>query len=108
MLIGLGLGGNATIFMKVALSGLSPQLAGVGSGTYNMFRDMSAPFGVAIFVPMFSQKVAQAVTAGADTISANVQAIHGTAMVQVVSVLLGIVVCMMIPKIYNNKTEQTA
>lgn len=108
MLIGLGLGGNATIFMKVALSGLSPQLAGVGSGTYNMFRDMSSPFGVAVFVPMFSQKVAQAVTAGADTISANVQAIHGTAMVQVVSVLLGIVVCMMIPKIYNNKTEQTA
>lgn len=108
MLIGLGLGGNATIFMKVALSGLSPQLAGVGSGTYNMFRDMSAPFGVAIFVPMFSQKVAQAVTAGADTISANVQAIHGTAMVQVISVLIGIVVCMMIPKIYNTKAEQTA
>ena len=108
MLIGLGLGGNATIFMKVALSGLSPQLAGVGSGTYNMFRDMSAPFGVAIFVPMFSQKVAQAAVVGTDMISANVQAIHGTAMVQVISVLIGIVVCMMIPKIYNSKTEQTA
>ena len=56
---------------------------------------------------MFSQKVAQAAAAGTDMISANVQAIHGTAMVQVISVLIGIVVCMMIPKIYS-KTEQTA
>ena len=104
MLIGLGLGGNATIFMKVALSGLDPSLAGVGSGTYNMFRDMSAPFGVAIFVPMFSQAVAKATAAGTELIAANVQAIHSTAMAQVLSVAAGIVVCMLIPRIYQKKT----
>lgn len=108
MLIGLGLGGNATIFMKVALSGLSPALAGVGSGTYNMFRDMSAPFGVAIFVPMFSQKVAQAMAAGTDVISANVQAIRSTAIMQVISVGVGIAVCLMIPRIYGQKNAENA
>ena len=32
-ILGFGLGGNGTIFMKVALSGLSPQEAGAGTGT---------------------------------------------------------------------------
>ena len=103
LLIGLGLGGNATIFLKVALSGLDPKLAGVGSGTYNMFRDMSAPFGVAIFVPMFSRGIASAMAAGADAIQANVSAIHSTAMMQVGSVIIGILVCLLIPKIYDKK-----
>ena len=33
-ILGFGLGGNGTIFMKVALSGLSGQEAGAGTGTY--------------------------------------------------------------------------
>ena len=92
--IGLGLGGNGTIFMKVVLSGCSPELAGSGSGTYNVFRDMSAPFGVAMFVPMFQAGMA---TAG------PVASLHNVAMIQVACVVVGIVICMMLPKIYANK-----
>lgn len=51
--VGLGLGGNTTIFMKVALSGVAPAESSSASGTFNVFKDMCAPFGVAIFVPMF-------------------------------------------------------
>lgn len=109
--IGLGLGGNGTIFMKVVLSGCSPELAGSGSGTYNVFKDMSAPFGVALFVPMFQSglatKTAGHMAAGLDqgaaTVQAAVDSLHSVAMIQVVCVIVGIVVCMMLPKIYENK-----
>ena len=109
--IGLGLGGNGTIFMKVVLSGCSPELAGSGSGTYNVFRDMSAPFGVALFVPMFSRKVDVATLfnpeSSAEALGAAIQgcvdSLHSVAMVQVVCVITGIAVCFMLPKIYENK-----
>ena len=108
-LIGLGLGGNGTIFLKVVLSGLSPQLAGSGSGTYNVFRDMSTPFGVAVFVPLFSRRLAegtamrleQGIGETAARAMAAVEAIHATALVQVISVVAGIAVCLMLPKIYT-------
>lgn len=107
LLIGLGLGGNGTIFLKLVLSGLSPQQAGAGSGTYNVFRDMSAPFGVAVFVPMFSSGIQKAIRQGADVIQANEKAIHQTALIQVACVVIGIAVCFLIPKIYtNNKIEE--
>ena len=32
--------------LDVALAGLSPQEAGAGTGTYGLFRDLAAPFGV--------------------------------------------------------------
>ena len=48
--LGFGLGGNGTIFMKVVLSGLTPQEAGAGTGTYGLFRDLAAPFGVAVLM----------------------------------------------------------
>ncbi len=105
--IGLGLGGNATIFLKVALSGLDPATAGSGSGTYNVFRDMSAPFGVALFVPMFSAGVASG-TAGhmaegldqaAATVMASIDSIRTTSLVQLACVVVGIVICFMLPKI---------
>ncbi|MEG0779283.1 MAG: MFS transporter [Oscillospiraceae bacterium] len=115
-LIGLGLGGNATIFMKVVLSGVDPAVAGAGSGTYNVFRDMSAPFGVAIFVPMFSgamgKGVAAAMGAGLDETAAYAQAcasaIHSTALVQGICVVAGIVICLMLPKIYSKKKGEAA
>lgn len=109
--IGLGLGGNGTIFLKVVLSGCSPELAGSGSGTYNVFRDMSAPFGVAMFVPMFQSGLASKTAAnmgagmdqGAATVAAAVESLHSVALIQVVCVVIGIVVCFMLPKIYENK-----
>ena len=110
-LIGLGLGGNGTIFMKVVLSGLDPAAAGSGSGTYNVFRDMSAPFGVAVFVPLFSSGIASGtaklMAEGAQQTEATVQAcvnsLHTTAIVQVISVTIGIIICFMLPKIYEEK-----
>ncbi len=107
-LIGLGLGGNATIFMKVALSGLDAASAGAGTGTYNMFRDMSAPFGVAVFVPMFTSGMQQRIASGMEVVPAAVTAIHRTAWVQIVCVIIGIVVCFLLPKIYAKKEKTCA
>jgi MFS family permease len=110
-LIGLGLGGNGTIFLKVVLSGLPPELAGSGSGTYNVFRDLAPPLGVAVFVPMFTAALTQGIQAGvaeglqetAAASAAAVSALHGTALVQTISVALGIGVCLFLPRIYPQK-----
>ncbi|MBQ3102802.1 MAG: MFS transporter [Oscillospiraceae bacterium] len=91
-LIGLGLGGNTTIFMKVALSGLPAELAGSGSGTYNVFRDMSMPFGVAVFVPMFSSGL---------TAQTAVSSLHATAAVQTACVIAAILLSLALPKIHK-------
>lgn len=107
-LVGLGLGGNGTIFLKVVLSGLSPEVAGSGSGTYNVFRDMAAPFGVAVFVPMFSGRLAaetlrlaeQGMGERAARAIAAVEALHTTALAQTVCAAAGIGVCLLLPKIY--------
>lgn len=110
-LIGLGLGGNGTIFLKVVLSGLASDVAGSGSGTYNVFRDMSAPFGVALFVPMFSaglvsgtkQLMATGIGEADAKAQAAVAALHSTAMVQVFCIIAGIAVCLLLPRIYGQK-----
>ena len=117
-LIGLGLGGNTSIFMKVALSGLAPQEASSGSGTYNVFRDISNPVGVAIFVPMFTSGMAassaslmsEGVSEAEAVVQGAVSSLHSTAVVQVICVVAGIVVCLMIPKIHTGKADvsQTA
>ncbi len=109
--IGLGLGGNGTIFLKVALSGCAPDVAASGSGTYNVFRDMSSPFGVAIFVPMFTKAIDTATLYNTEATAAELQtaltscetALHSTAIVQVVCVIVGIVICMMLPKVHGAK-----
>ena len=115
-LVGLGLGGNSTIFLKVVLSGLPPELAGSGSGTYNVFRDLAAPFGVAVFVPMFTGALntglqaglSQGLEEGAAAAAAAVEALRGTALVQAVAVALGIGVCLFLPRIYKDgrQTEE--
>lgn len=110
-LIGLGLGGNGTIFLKIVLSGLDTKAAGSGSGTYNVFRDMSAPFGVALFVPMFSsglaagtkKLVASGIAENTARAQAAVNALHRTALIQVIFVFAGIAVCLFLPKIYQQK-----
>lgn len=103
--IGLGLGGNGTIFMKVALSGLDPQIAGAGSGTYTVFRDLSAPFGVAVFVPMFVSGYAAALESGDSVriVTDLVSSMHKVAWVQIGCVIVGMIVCLMLPKIYSKK-----
>ena len=96
--LGFGLGGNGTIFMKVVLSGLTPQEAGAGTGTYGLFRDLAAPFGVAVFVPLFTNQITTQIAAGTGAAAAAVASIHALAMAEILCVALGIAVVAFLPK----------
>ena len=95
--LGFGLGGNGTIFMKVVLSGLSPQVAGAGTGTYGLFRDLAAPFGVAVFVPLFTNQITGRIAAGTAEASAAVSSIHFLAIAELLCVALGIAAVAFLP-----------
>ena len=96
--LGFGLGGNGTIFMKVVLSGLTPQEAGAGTGTYGLFRDLAAPFGVAVFVPLFTNQITGRITAGTPEPAAAVASIHFLAIAEMLCVALGIASVAFLPK----------
>ena len=104
-ILGFGLGGNGTIFMKVALSGLSAEKAGAGTGTYGLFRDLAAPFGVAVFVPLFTNQITSGIAAGATEPAAAVSSIHSLAVAEIVCVAVGIAVVLSLPKIHNKGAE---
>ena len=90
--LGLGLGANATIFMKIVLSDLPVETAGAGTGIYGLFRDLAAPFGVAVFVPMFTNEISRLSSTGA---------IHLLAGIELLCVALGIFIVQLLPKIYK-------
>ena len=96
--LGFGLGGNGTIFMKVVLSGLSPREAGAGTGTYGLFRDLAAPFGVAVFVPLFTNQITGRIAAGTAESAAAVASIHFLAIAEILCVALGIIAVTFLPK----------
>ncbi len=96
--LGFGLGGNGTIFMKVVLSGLTPQAAGAGTGTYGLFRDLAAPFGVAVFVPLFTNQITGRIATGTTEAAAAVASIHFLAIAEILCVALGIVAVAFLPK----------
>ena len=96
--LGFGLGGNGTIFMKVVLSGLTPREAGAGTGTYGLFRDLAAPFGVAVFVPLFTNQITGKIAAGKAEASAAVASIHFLSIAEILCVALGIVAVAFLPK----------
>ena len=96
--LGFGLGGNGTIFMKVVLSGLTPQEAGAGTGTYGLFRDLAAPFGVAVFVPLFTNQITGRIAVGTAEPTAAVASIHFLAIAESLCVALGIVAILFLPK----------
>ena len=100
-ILGLGLGGNGTIFMKVALSGLSRQEAGAGTGTYGLFRDLAAPFGVAVFVPLFTNQVTGLIAGGIAEPAAAVQSVHLLAVAELVCVAAGIATVFFLPRIHH-------
>ena len=100
-ILGFGLGGNGTIFMKVALSGLSQQEAGAGTGTYGLFRDLAAPFGVAVFVPLFTNQITALTVGGITEPAAAVRAIHLLAVAELFCVAAGIATVFFLPKIRN-------
>ena len=96
--LGFGLGGNGTIFMKVVLSGLTPQEAGAGTGTYGLFRDLAAPFGVAVFVPLFTNQITDRIAAGMAEPSAAVASVHFLAIAEILCVAVGIIAVLFLPK----------
>ena len=97
-ILGFGLGGNGTIFMKVVLSGLTPQAAGAGTGTYGLFRDLAAPFGVAVFVPLFTNQITDRISAGIPETAAAVASVHSLAMGEILCVALGMIAVLFLPK----------
>lgn len=100
-ILGFGLGGNGTIFMKVALSGLTQQEAGAGTGTYGLFRDLAAPFGVAVFVPLFTNQITGLIAGGTAGADAAVRSIHSLAIVELLCIAAGIAVVFFLPRIRN-------
>ena len=97
-ILGFGLGGNGTIFMKVVLSGLTPQEAGAGTGTYGLFRDLAAPFGVAVFVPLFTNQISGRIASGAAEAAAAVASVHSLAVGEILCVALGVIAVLFLPK----------
>ena len=106
-ILGFGLGGNGTIFMKVVLSGVPAGQAGAGTGTYGLFRDLAAPFGVAVFVPMFTNQITGLIATGTDAPTAAVSSIEILATTELFCVAAGIAIVLMLPKIQNNKGVST-
>ena len=104
--LGFGLGGNAAIFMKVVLSGVPAETAGAGTGTYGLFRDLAAPFGVAIFVPLFTNRVTNIISSGKGEITAAVNSIKFLAVAEIICVITGIAIVLFLPKIYIKKGEK--
>lgn len=102
-ILGFGLGGNASIFMKVVLSNLSPEKSGAATGTYGLFRDLTIPFGVAIFVPLFTNQITNytdsinIITSG----EAAVKSIHILSIVEIIFVIVGIILVQFLPKIHK-------
>ena len=100
-ILGFGLGGNGTIFMKIALSGLPQQEAGAGTGTYGLFRDLAAPFGVAVFVPLFTNQITGLIAGGATGADAAVRSIHLLAIAELICIAAGIAAVLFLPRIRN-------
>jgi len=100
-ILGFGLGGNGTIFMKVALSGLPQQEAGAGTGTYGLFRDLAAPFGVAVFVPLFTNQITGRIAGGASGANAAIASIHQLAIAELLCIAAGIAAVLFLPRIRN-------
>ena len=104
-ILGFGLGANATIFMKIVLANLPPSTAGLGTGTYGLFRDLAAPFGVAVFVPMFTNRITYLTS---DTVTpilpanAAVNAAHMLSIIELSCIVAAILIVQFLPKIRKN------
>lgn len=101
--LGFGLGGNGTVFLKTALSSLSQQEAGTGAGTYGLFRDLAAPFGVAVFVPMFTNGITRLSAQGLDTAQAAVRSIHTLAWAELLCVAGGVAAVRCLPAVHKKE-----
>ena len=84
--------------MKIVLSGLTPKEAGTGTGIYGLFRDLAAPFGVAVFVPLFTNQITTRISAGITEPAAAVASIHDLGKIEILCVVLGIAAVLLLPK----------
>ena len=107
-LLGFGLGGNGTIFMKVALSNLPGDKAGAATGTYGLFRDLAAPFGVAVLVPLFTNSITGYTLQGITAADAAVRAVRTLGVIEILCVAAGILVVLMLPRIHHERRNQHA
>ena len=98
-LLGFGLGANGTILMKVVLAGIPQEVAAGGTGTYGLFRDLSAPFGVAVLVPMFTNGITEGIADGMEAAAAAVQSVRSLATIEIISITAGIIVVQLLPNI---------
>ena len=103
-ILGFGLGANAAIFMKIVLSNLPVETAGTGTGIYGLFRDIAAPFGVAVFVPMFTNKITRLSADPTVNLSISeiaVKSIHTLALIELVCISIGVFMVQLLPEIYQ-------
>lgn len=91
-LLGFGLGGNATVFMKTALSGMPTRLAGAATGTYGLFRDLAAPLGVSVLVPMFTNDISKLVSMGISPALSAVSAVRKLGRIELIFVFSAILI----------------
>lgn len=103
-ILGFGLGANATIFMRVVLWGIPAAKSGAATGTYGLFRDLSAPFGVAVFVPLFTNQVTAGIADGLEEATSAVGAIRLLSLTELACVALGIVAILFLPRIHRPDT----
>ncbi|MBR4308963.1 MAG: MFS transporter [Oscillospiraceae bacterium] len=97
-ILGFGLGANGTVFMKVCLSGLPRSESGSGTGTYSLFRDLAAPFGVAVFVPLFTNQITDKITKGFSESVAALLSMEILAKTELLCVALGILALIFLPR----------
>ena len=102
-ILGFGLGANATIFMRVVLFGVPTEKAGTATGTYGLFRDLAAPFGVAVFVPLFTNSTTSHIISGLNEAQAAVRSIHTLAITELICIAVGIFTVLFLPKIHKKK-----
>ena len=87
--------------MKIVLSNLPAETAGAGTGIYGLFRDLAAPFGVAVFVPLFTNQITNQIANGTVGSDAAVGSMHLLATVEIFCIAAGIAVVFFLPRIYK-------
>ncbi len=102
-ILGFGLGANATIFMRIVLFGVPTEKAGAATGTYGLFRDLAAPFGVAVLVPLFTNGTTAHIASGLSEASAAIRSIHTLAITEIICIGVGIIALLFLPEIHRKK-----
>ena len=64
-----------------------------------LFRDLAAPFGVAVFVPLFPNQITGLIAGGATGADAAIRSIHLLAIAELICIAAGIAAVLFLPKI---------